>query len=1555
MNETELVLYASVKVENSGVLENAKIELTDTNFELQDSKQNLNIGTLKAGQEKTLELPIQIKKGEVFNLKLLDMISTVTLEGNYKNEDKTINIETPKYAKVNWTSEAIEKILEEEPKPIELSQELITNKMYNIDGTAKRVIQYKIKSGITDSKYPIKSTTIELQAPKYNEETKKIIKAEEIVEGINALAPEKVTVTAYSLNATNSKEILNFKEYQEGLEDNIGYTYNAENGIVTINVANKENESKEIVWSKGQDEFIVTYIYPADIQVATIESIASNKIALHDLNNRTLTKRITNTQNVTEEFGDIVTLETSANNSLYKGNMYIGEETIYATKWTTKISNKNISETIRITDEKDLLNTAETTGIESEVYYKNTYINKKELDYILGEQGSLKIYNNSNQEEPQLIAQINSQTQTTEDGVITIENEIIGINYQDKPETIIIEITNPANAGLLNIYNQKAIKPTNIEEVASIKTLKTSTRLFAMQEENEIVEAQNINEIELLEPISDAEFGISQTKLSTTQENDVNFTVTLKTDDLKYNLYQNPTVTITLPEEVEGIEVAKEDITILNSDELQLETLQNENNKIKLTLTGEQTKYNSTNTQISINAKIATKKLIPTVSKDIVMTLTNGDETVTKSQTVNFEAETGMLLATSLSNYNSENKTITVFGQNNQTVTLETAKEAKEATVTGTIINNTKSNLEETVIFGKIQNEGSSINTVLNSEIEVKNVFGENTELQVEIYYTEDANPTLESNWTNTATSNTTAYRIVCKNLNIATVIEFAYKIAIPENLDTNKNAEINYQLYANNQTYVAPKINMQTPKEVKLTLELTADVNEGQEVYEGQIITYNIKVKNTGEADAENIKINSTLSEGLTIIEGQTTIEGLNIKTGETVDKQIKAIVNKDTSTVIFETEATTDYLLEEAKTTITNPVSKVGLELEINNTISTYSEHVEIAQIGSSINYQIKVTNTSDKNLSNVQIKDVLPEELKYENELYVYKIQGEEFTELDLTQIENSYNEQTRELKVKIDSLKPGEKALISIYTDVEKVIDKNIINSPYVTVDEYPNVKFSVIDNIQIIGAPIIKTTVTSNAKENINAGDIIEYIIKVKNEGETKEFITIESVIPEQLTIQSAKYYYIEEEQKDAAVNFNTVSLYSMELKQNEELTVKITAKAKEITTNKEVESKVTIDGVYTEEVIEKIENTVIGTGKEPNDNPNNNPSQNPSDNPDQTQETYSISGVAWQDDNKNGLRDAEETVLNGITVKIIDANTNEYLLDEQGNEIIKTTNEDGKYEFANLNPGKYVLVYEFNKTTFSPTAYQKEGVESTLNSDARLVTEENQNIIKTDTLEITSENVSNIDIGLIKNPIFDLKLDKYITKVSVQNSNGTKIYEYDKTQLAKVEIPAKVLEGSLIIVEYQIDITNEGDVPGQVDTIVDYVSPQFEFKSELNTEWYQENDNNLYCIEFANEDLNPGETKSTKLVLTKTMTNTNTGLVNNAAEIYEAFNEYAYEDIDSKPANKGEEDDLSQADLIISIKTGGPFLYIGIVIITMVILSAGIYLINKKVIKNNII
>ena len=222
-------------------------------------------------------------------------------------------------------------------------------------------------------------------------------------------------------------------------------------------------------------------------------------------------------------------------------------------------------------------------------------------------------------------------------------------------------------------------------------------------------------------------------------------------------------------------------------------------------------------------------------------------------------------------------------------------------------------------------------------------------------------------------------------------------------------------------------------------------------------------------------------------------------------------------------------------------------------------------------------------------------------------------------------------------------------------------------------------------------------------------------------------------------------------------------------------------------------------------------------------------------------------------------------------------------------------------------------------------------------------------MVKTDTLKVSS-NVENINIGLVLNGVFDLELNKYISKITVKNNAGTEEYNYNKTKLAKVEIKAKQLKGSVVMIEYQIDVTNKGEVSANSVVVADYAPTELKFSSELNTTWYQNSDGTLCCTDLKNVEIKPGETKSVKLVLTKTMSETNTGIINNTAEIAEGYNNSGLVDINSIPANKNQkENDFSTAEVIISTATGSPIMYIAIVIISMLILGGGIYLINKKV------
>ena len=135
--------------------------------------------------------------------------------------------------------------------------------------------------------------------------------------------------------------------------------------------------------------------------------------------------------------------------------------------------------------------------------------------------------------------------------------------------------------------------------------------------------------------------------------------------------------------------------------------------------------------------------------------------------------------------------------------------------------------------------------------------------------------------------------------------------------------------------------------------------------------------------------------------------------------------------------------------------------------------------------------------------------------------------------------------------------------------------------------------------------------------------------------------------------------------------------------------------------------------------------------------------------------------------------------------------------------------------------------------------------------------------------------------------------------------------------------------------KYKIKITNEGEVVGTATDIIDYMPEDVTFDKTLNQTWYKDNDGNLHTAVLSDVKINPGESKEVTLILTKKMTENNLGTTYNTAEIASVSNSENLLDKDSTPNNKQNgEDDFSEADVIVSIKTGTAFV-ISFIIIAM--------------------
>ena len=338
----------------------------------------------------------------------------------------------------------------------------------------------------------------------------------------------------------------------------------------------------------------------------------------------------------------------------------------------------------------------------------------------------------------------------------------------------------------------------------------------------------------------------------------------------------------------------------------------------------------------------------------------------------------------------------------------------------------------------------------------------------------------------------------------------------------------------------------------------------------------------------------------------------------------------------------------------------------------------------------------------------------------------------------------------------------------------------------------------------------------------------------------------------------------------------------------------------------------------------------------------NNPGENPGGvDEDNKNETYGISGMAWIDENKNGAKDNLEGSLTGVPVKLYDVN---------GKNIASaTTGDDGSYVLNNLNKGNYIVVFEYDNRNYALTEYRKAGVTEEKNSNVTNTQIEGKMVAATDQIKITNRNIENINIGVVHSEKFDLRLDKSISSITVQSGKASKKYSYNDANFVKVEVDRKTVNQTIVTIEYTIKVTNEGDLPGYAKEIVDYLPADLQFNTQLNKDW-QKQGGQLVSKTLAGEIINPGESRTLNLIVSKKLTEDNLGTVTNTAEISEDYNENLIIDIDSTPGNKkAGEDDISTVSVIIGLNTGRIILYISLVLTTIVILATGTYLIKKKV------
>lgn len=1533
---SELNLRLSIAVKE-GNLKNVNLDLSNCNFKLKDES---GIDQINAGETKELDFKVVARNDDQFKLDLLNMESKIKLTGTYSNDNKTEEVNKEKTVSVKWNAQELYNMDDETRKATNvLENEIITNKTYTIDGEEKRVVQVKIKSGIKDNIYPIEKTQITANPL----ESGKMEEGKFVAE--NELKAEKVEVVAYSTKATNGKDgSANFGKTEE---NKLGsWKYDSESGKITITVNNSKDENNCVAWAKNAvDEFVITYIYNEESvkNVNAFRTVVESNLKLYTdegEHKKTVRYWVTNTEKAMP-----IELNIQAPESLSKRNIQKGES--FAEAWTLNISNTQIGGDILAVSKIDKLNIADSEDIKPVTHYNATYINKEDFINILGENGEIVILNMATGEELGKI---------TKESTIENNDKILGISYSENASQIGVQISKPVKAGKLSIASRKTLNISSVEEYVSkidkidSLTINAIAGIQKAGEEDFIYSTETISkQISLVSPKSNAELGINLGKdketLPVGEENKVDFTVTLHTSKETDKLFNNPTVQIELPEQVKEASIVENTEGISNANGLELNGITINNNIIEVKLTGNQGEYvdyNGQDTTITFSANLKTPELQPTTTGDIKLTVVNGEEKIEDSKQVTFSAEKGIILANSISNYNGEEPEILAIKENSKTGLLSEEKSAI-AQVKGTIINNTEKDVENVVVVGNFAGEGSTITPILKEQIAVENA---TVEYSADGQTWEAYNAEKASTYKN--------YKITFAKLADKSITTFTYKIEIPENLGANKSMNSTYAIKIEDKAQKAATITLETPQKIEIEVSAKAISDT---IYEEQEVTFTVDVTNKSNVTAKNVSLEASLPEELELV---SKPENFDIEAGKTVTKTITSKVKalpeetkqKDITTTI---KAIPNGKEDQAKTVEVKNVVKQAL---IKATIEdAYSDGAEFIYEGGQLGYKTTITNVSDETLTNVVITSKLPEGTKLNTkEIGVYKYEATEdpdMMKVEKIDIDIKESEKNGSIIYIIPKLEKGQTINIEIKMKADKldknVYEKEISYNEVISINEMEDYTLRKDDivikpNYEISFSS--ENLTDSSRNTYVNPGDEISYTLNIKNKTRFTQDIEInisEITGLKQLTkveeaISIGNSYAIKKEIKPEETYRLDIKGIANDAKEEDSI-INFKAIISQIIQDREGISE-------TREIVLKEETTEYRIKGTKTDEPDKPVDPDKPDTP--TDKTYSISGTAWLDENEDGIKDEKEKLLKGILVKIKQINKDnvaEYLKGEDGKEITAITDNDGKYEFKELKAGKYIIEFEYNTKTYKLTPVTNKDSVPTAPTTSEGTT------VKTDTLDVINENIENINIGLVLNSKFDLELNKYITKVTVQNNSGTTEYNYKNEQLAKVEIKAKQMASSTVLVEYQIEVKNNGAVPGTATVIADYLPKGLKFNSEMNTNWYQGTDGNLYTEELKDIMLEPGESKQVKLVLTKAMTSNSTGTFTNAAEIYEDKNDFGLVDTNSTPANQEQkENDYSTAELLISTATGSPMMYIGIIIISMLILGGGIYLINKKVI-----
>ena len=1304
MTTENLKLVLEVGVNKQGYF-NGEVTFDNSNFKIKSYESNayvreinetsIKLNQINAGENIKIVLEVVPIKEDKYEIEMLNRSTDIQLSGTYvAGENENIEIQDSKRVTLVLKNP----YLGNEENVFKLDANAVTNKVYSIDGENKRLIQLEITSGLQNNLYPIKSTKISL----------------DVLDEV-----ENVQVSKRGTFATNNDE------------GEVQYNWDKSENTLEINIVNENNNGK-VEWNKTKnDTVLVTFILSEDVSLENKEINIKGEIELYDEISTTLKKEI-NLDDMSEKDG-VINYNISATSDIYKGNLYYGEDTNILEMATVDIRYQKISNKI-IIDEGKSVYPVDDTENDANLLYTSTIINKNELINILGENGSITIKDNKG----------NTLSTITKSILDSFEDENVELIYSEQ-NNIIIEIKNAENEGILNLLHKRVLRKNKYDKTQMKEFTKLRINGILKTEENfEEKRAEAVTN--LLEPISYAKITSNVDTLSTLQRNDnVEFNVILKTDDIKYDLYKNPCVEIILPKEISIVEAQINPVFIdgFTIGENTIYKNEDGNNVLKILLLGEQESHSNNVSEgiiINVNASLDIDKSVSTRDVEVVLNYTNENSEIENFEEklgMKIQSKEGLLFYDKVENFNSNGDVLETIANEKVEGKLDVNTDARVFSDKILLVNNYGTDISNITLIEKNNSE-------IDTELLIKDPVSVSL-TGAKIYYSEDL-----INWFEDISqlNKVTAYKIVIEKMKANDFIEITSTFNIPEKLEYNKVSNLvkNVSYYIDGQEINQTKeIKLSTEREetIKLaqrvqtlfsitpasveqpkTEEVNVDVEtslgtkkliDSDNVHVGEIIKNTITIKNNTNADMANVKV--TVNQQNAVIYDLVEVEVTNPsitgsddekliehtygdwttgkKTFDVIDKiavgetkvltyqaRVKQVTGENQQTfgnIKISADGIDNLEVETIKNSIISGKIELTLKDALNAELETYDGEV--------LKTDLFIKNTSGSEIKNMNVEIQLSKNLYLDNkdtDIKFYYNDGE-WEELGTDKITNVvYDSDTNIIRFNITKLDVNDDLIIifdpltrNTDTLVDKEISEVLAKVSFDNEEYWSNLKQKEVINIsKDISLDYYITEETK--KEKYSNDDQVVFMITTKNNSKKDAKISIENEISGEFKVEKAdmfvgeesnditskikdNYLFILNQDIKAGQTINIIIITRVDYNEEEDEIVKNDVKLtgndnvilKDIEINLQGEDLMANSKPAPDNTIDPDENN--GETEEPEDPEQGENSENNGNNekPEASNNKYKISGIVWNDKDKNGKKDISEKGIEGIEVRLI--------------------------------------------------------------------------------------------------------------------------------------------------------------------------------------------------------------------------------------------------------------------------------------------------------------